>query len=275
MPICFASGIVLKINVSALTECRAFLASGFMEAAISMLAELYPAPPSTPTALIGNRRVDTLPSDNLTERRDMLTSARADVDSVYGQICYVCMTLSIIIPAVCVNHNKLMGKEQTVEADELFAECTATCLNAGLAEKFAFRTLASFTSLPNPGDAHTDVAVPLGFLQSLLEIDGTAGLVLDRIAEFIPNGVQLMREHLLYAIEHGAKAPVNRNGWSMDVCAANILALLFGKEEAGDDHSLAVPSSVIATVRCACLEMGLHSRMPLIPTPASLKRACV
>jgi hypothetical protein len=63
-----------------------------------------------------------------------------------------------------------------------------------------------------------------------------------------------MREHLLYAIEHGADAPLDRNGWSMDACAANILALLYGKEEAGDDHSLAVPPSVIAMVmqaRCS------------------------
>jgi hypothetical protein len=52
---------------------------------------------------------------------------------------------------------------------------------------------------------------------------------------------------LLFAIEHGAKAPRDRNGNAVEVVAANILALLFGREE-GEDDTVAVPSSVIITV---------------------------
>ena len=44
----------------------------------------------------------------------------------------------------------------------------------------------------------------------------------------------LLRSHLVYAIEHGVSAPRDRNGNAVEVSAANILALLYGREEAAD-----------------------------------------
>jgi hypothetical protein len=105
------------------------LASGVVEAAMTMLAELHPAP--TPTADVVRSGGSALASTSSqlvpASPPDMLASESADVDFVYSEMCYVLLLLNLTIPAVRTNHNTLKGEERTLEADEMFAECLATC----------------------------------------------------------------------------------------------------------------------------------------------------
>lgn len=71
----------------------------------------------------------------------------------------------------------------------------------------------------------------------------------------------LLRSHLVYAIEHGVSAPRDRNGNAVEVSAANILALLYGREEAAD--TLAMPPVVIKTV-LASLWGAIHGTVQLV-----------
>jgi hypothetical protein len=65
----------------------------------------------------------------------------------------------------------------------------------------------------------------------------------------MPNGVAMLRKYLMYAIEHGAAACVDRNGSQLQVRAASILVLLFGKDELEiDGDTPAVPKEVTLSV---------------------------
>jgi hypothetical protein len=84
-----------------------------------------------------------------------------------------------------------------------------------------------------------------------------ARLVLARVAALkSEDGVQVLRANLMFAVKHGPQAPKDRNGNALDAIAARLLALLFGREEMGDDNAVAIPATVIASVIGTVLVLG-------------------
>jgi hypothetical protein len=142
----------------------------------------------------------------------------------------------------------MVSKSKEANVSQLLKDYSICLIDSGWGERFCMRALASFANLEDPADANENICQSLSVFQYMVEPDGSAALTLARIAATTPDGVALLRTHLLYAIEHGAQAPRDRNGNTMEVKAANALAFLFGREEVGDDDTIAVPPRVIATV---------------------------
>jgi hypothetical protein len=133
-------------------------------------------------------------------------------------------------------HNLLIG----LKANELLCYFASARLNAGVHEQLCFRALASFASLPVPAAANQDVGFSIVMLLSLVATAELAKMTRAKVEEGGGIKMELLRKHLIYAVEHGTEAPRDRTGQALEVTAANILALLYGREEKGEAGTVRV-----------------------------------
>jgi hypothetical protein len=82
-------------------------------------------------------------------------------------------------------------------------------------------------------------------LQTLVATEESAKITRAKLVEGGGTKVELLRKHLIYAIEHGAEAPLDRNNNAVEVLASNILALLYGREEMDEVGSFPAPPPLL------------------------------
>jgi len=221
--------------VEAITFGEQLLTSGILEALMGMLRELSPPPKPAASA---DKELDNV---------DMLVCIAADTDFVFGEANIVVGSYTgIFFPFLLRTLKKLRGQVAR-DSTLLIDACAARVIHSGIVEELSCRCLASFASMSCPTDAHlaTGMTVCLALFQTR---EDAAGLVLARITEKIPNGVNVLKKNLTYAIAHGAKTPPDAFGTGVDVQAACMFALLFGREEVGDDETVQVSSDIIRDV---------------------------
>jgi hypothetical protein len=209
---------------------------GLLDACCGLLEELCPAPP--PNA-----------------GRDEVALASADELGVLSITSQMFVGLGSLF-----NLSSAVAKVPTLPRE--FAQA---CLKTG-APLFFARWLKAFMQL-RPGEAaHSELSSSCMFLQFIAAPDTScANQLLEALASVGMSAVEVHKV-LLYAIAHGPEIKnVHISDSRLETKAANVMAHLFGREEAeGDDGSvpsITVPSSVIFELVAALHKMidGTHA----------------
>ena len=121
-----------------------------------------------------------------------------------------------------------------IAGSKLATEYSERCINAGYVE-FIHRLMVAYANLPSPATAQQEIVPLIASFLVICEDADTAKAVVARLAA-CPGGVAAFRQHLIYAVNCGDASPVSFVNYStVPGKAAGILAMLFGREEVGDD----------------------------------------